>query len=317
VKNNAIARRMVGKWFNRDPEKGYFDMDLIHSRGFDDATYYDVHEAEKLTRGMATLADAGQELLENTFLIVNDIKYFDKRNAAKAGGILIKVAGAVASEYTGESIYKDLGNIAGDIVSKIEGFKVTVITHLYQLAWNEKYLSMLYEDYYVDSTNFCPEKKAGFDNEMQFFRMKYIGMQSVFSGKTSIAGVNTETPEQMIRKVCTRAIDKSIVQLQRAHEVFRVKTPIFEVKGNIIKAKVGLNEGVTKKTKFEVLEHTMDKNEKIQYKRVGVIKPAGRIWDNRYMAVEERAKDAFLNYTEFKKISGGNLQPGMLIRQIK
>ena len=41
------------------------------------------------------------------------------------------------------------------------------------------------------------------------------------------------------------------------------------------------------------------------------------IWDNRFMAVEEKAEGASLKYTTFKKVSGGDFYTGMLIREIK
>ena len=40
------------------------------------------------------------------------------------------------------------------------------------------------------------------------------------------------------------------------------------------------------------------------------------IWDNRYMAAEECAPNATIGATTFKKISGGDFFPGMLIREI-
>jgi len=41
------------------------------------------------------------------------------------------------------------------------------------------------------------------------------------------------------------------------------------------------------------------------------------IWDNRYMAKEEGAPGSELKYTTFKRISGRDFYPGMLIREIK
>ena len=54
------------------------------------------------------------------------------------------------------------------------------------------------------------------------------------------------------------------------------------------------------------------------YKRRGVIKPIPeRIWDNRFMAFEEGAKNSNLNYTTFEIVSGSGFYPGMLIRETK
>ncbi|MCL2290305.1 MAG: hypothetical protein FWC34_06335 [Bacteroidetes bacterium] len=316
IVRNALARRMMSKWFDRDPETGYFDMHLIASRGNYDATYFDVELAKQTVRGVGQLADAGEELIGNTFLIVNDIKYVDKSTGAKIAGDIFKLVGAVASEVAKDTVFRSLGNDIGDLVSTIKGFKVTVTSYLYRLEWNDEVAGTLYQSYYMTENDSDPQRKKAFENNNQLFRLKYIGKQSVNSGKTSIEGVNLESPEQMIRKVCTRAIDKSIAELQRTHEEFRVKTPIFSV-AKTVKAKIGMKEGVTSGSKFEVLEQSMDKDGRTQYKRVGVIKPVGKIWDNRYMAAEEKSATAHLAYTEFKKVSGSDFYPGMLIREIK
>ena len=317
IYKNALARRMVSKWFERDPEVGHFGMDLIAERGHYDATFFDVDLAKRTARGTAQLADAGEELIGNTFLIVNDIKYIDKSKGAQAAGTAIKVLGFLGALVTGNSDMMKLGDNLGDLIASIKGFKVTVTSYLYRLDWNEEVAAILYQSYYMTENNFSSDKKLAFDNNKDLFKFKYIGKQSVNSGNTSIAGINTDTPEQMIRKVCTRSIDKSIVELQRSHEEFRVKTPIFSA-GGTIKAKIGMKEGVNTNSKFEVLEQTIDRNGKTQYKRVGVIKPIpNRIWDNRYMAVEEKAANANLNSTEFKKVSGSDFIVGMLIREIK
>ena len=50
------------------------------------------------------------------------------------------------------------------------------------------------------------------------------------------------------------------------------------------------------------------------YRYVATLKPVkGQIWDNRYNAVTEQAEGSDLTYTTFKKVSGGEVLPGMLI----
>ena len=59
-------------------------------------------------------------------------------------------------------------------------------------------------------------------------------------------------------------------------------------------------------------------NGRTKYKRIGIIKPIkGKIWDNRYMAVEEEAVNALLKYTTFEVVSGKGFYPGMLVREIR
>ncbi len=314
--SNAIARRLVGRWFNRDPKTGECDMNLITQRGLYEATYFDVELAKMSQRGYGMLADAGEELIGNTFVIVNAIRYTDKQKTSKVFGTLIKVAGAAAAVATGNSDFIDMGDDLGNLAAEIKGFGVTVTTYLYRLNWNDDIAKEFYANCYLDKGSHDEQKRTAFEKS-SVFKLSYIGSQKVTSGKISMQGINVYDPIQMIRKVCTRAIDESIVALQRNHDEFKIKTPIFAV-SPVITAKVGMKEGVSENNKYEVLEQYIDKNNKTAYKRVGVIQPIkGKIWDNRYMAIEENAVGAKLNVTTFRKISGGDFYPGMLIREIK
>jgi hypothetical protein len=126
-------------------------------------------------------------------------------------------------------------------------------------------------------------------------------------------GVNKR--EEYFIKVCTRALDKSIAQLQKEHQEFRVKTPLLSTEP--LTAQIGIKEGVTEDSKYEVLE-VIEEDGFTKYKRVGVIKPIkNKIWDNRYLAeYEEENLGSELTATEFEKISGDDFYPGMLIREI-
>ncbi|MGM9693515.1 MAG: hypothetical protein ACI3YC_00715, partial [Alloprevotella sp.] len=131
---------------------------------------------------------------------------------------------------------------------------------------------------------------------------------------TSFLGINEEAKDIMVRKACQRALDENIVDLQTKVPEFRTKSPI--VTTEPITAYVGMKEGVTEKSVFEVLEEIVDENGKHTYKSVATLKPEpGKIWDNRYMAAEEGAPNANLGATTFKKVSGKDVFPGMLIRE--
>ena len=89
---NLIARRMVEKWFDRDAKTGAMDMNLVMERGLYDASILDVRKARLSARGTAMLADAGEELLNHTYVLVNDIRYADKEvQKSIVGGALMAV----------------------------------------------------------------------------------------------------------------------------------------------------------------------------------------------------------------------------------
>ena len=80
--NNKVASRLVGRWFNRDFFTGQCNMELVKERGLYNATEFDKQLASRSARGMAMLQDAGEDLIGNTFVLVNDIRYVDKNRAA-------------------------------------------------------------------------------------------------------------------------------------------------------------------------------------------------------------------------------------------
>jgi len=300
---NNIGRRLIAKWFNRDKDAGSFDVNLVAERGHYNASILDIQIANNSTVGFDLLSDAGKELIGNTFIIVNDIRYLDNVEEEYMGNVFGRMCKAVTSK-----------NVAD--------FEINITSYLYRLDWTYEIESTFYNNYWFDKDSENNNKKAEFDNDNRTFTIKYFGSQTVVSnGKTTERGINTNADEasikqELIKKVCTRAIDKSIVQLQQTYDEFKVKTPLISTEP--IKAYIGRKEGVAEDNKYEVLEKNGDKNGNTFYKRVGIIQPInGKIWDNRYLAVEEGFDGAELGATEFVKISGGDFYRGMLIREMK
>lgn len=309
---NKIGGRLVEKWFDRDKTTGAFDMNLVAERGYYDASVLDIRKARLSARGTAMLADAGEELINHTYVIVNDIRYADKETikTAVGGGIL---AAQMLSLFTGVDLSKtaeSVGGLAGDIA----GFKVLVTSYLFRLDWNDEIANNFYTNQWVDSSNTDQERMKNWGAAMGNFKLKYIGCTTVFSGKTALGGVNSE--RDMFLKVCTRAVDKSISDLQKSFDEFKVYTPLISIEP--LYAYIGMKEGVDEDSRYEVLERSIDENGRTHYKRVGEIQPVkGKIWDNRFMAADDHEDGSQLSYTTFKKISGKDFYPGMLIREIK
>lgn len=317
IKKNEIAKRLVSKWFNRKSGRGQdgtFDVDLIIERGLYDASYADIQIARQSARGLSMLADAGEELIGNTYVLFNDIKYIDKEEESGLAAAGIALVGAIASSVTGglTSVLVSYGTdaIVG-ITEKISGFRVVVTSYLYRLDWNEDIAATFYSDYYISSPD--PQKKKAYEDVKGLFTLTYVGCEKTISSKTTMAGVNNKN--DMIRKVCERALDKSIAMLQHNHSEFRIKTPLYSVEP--LTAKIGLKEDVNENVQYEVLEMVETDEGKTDYNRVGIIRPIkGKIWDNRYMAEFEEENAPSITATEFEKVSGSDFYPGMLIREL-
>lgn len=312
LQNNKIASRLVARWFNRDYYTGQCNMELVKERGLYNATEFDKQLAARSARGTAMLQDAGEELIGNTFVLVNDIRYVDKSKGSRTAGSILKVLGSVAAAYTGTNI-DDLTDNLGDMVETIKGFKVKINTFLYKLEWNDEQAAFFYQEQYASAPD--SEKRKNFEMARGNYSLKYVGKVESSGGTTSFLGINEDEPVLMVRKACQRAIDENVVDLQRNYEEFRTKTPLVTVEP--LTAYIGMKEGVTEKTQFEVLEVVEMEDGSHKYNRVGIIAPIKNlIWDNRFMAVEEGAIGATLGYTTFRKISGKDFAKGMLIREM-
>lgn len=312
LQKNAIGRRLVGKWFNQQKD-GTFNCDLLVKRGYYNADAFDVALADRtILRRDNIIRDAGTELIGNTYVVVHDIQYYDRR---KTGALLSNIVSAVgvaasAIPFVGVAAIPVVGATTRATES-VAGFKVSVTSYLYRLDWNDEIEGTFYNKYYTATPN--QEKQAMFNKDKSLFTLHYVGKQTVYSGITTMRGVNRQ--EEFFVKVCTRAMDAAIALLQKEHEEFRIKTPLLST--SPITAKIGMKEGVDEKTRFEVLE-VSEENGLTKYKRVGIIKPVkGKIWDNRYLAeAEEENQSSSLTATEFVKESGGDFYPGLLIREL-
>ncbi|MCQ2351543.1 MAG: hypothetical protein MJ003_06175 [Paludibacteraceae bacterium] len=319
--NNAnFGNYLVAKWYNlssSNPDSATFNMELIKERGMYDATSFDVETAMRTTRGLATLSDAGEELIEHTFVLINDMTYVTAEQKAEAAKKALSIIGGMADMLFGGSAGRNLASTAAAIADSFTGFKVRNHSYLFQLQWNDSIQAVFYKDYYTETPN--PEKIKAFLDNNELFKIKYVAHEYEYDENSVLKGEYDR--HELIKINCTRSQDKNIASLQKAYEEFKLKTPIYQVitdeKGKTLgyAVKVGLKEGITEKSKFQVVQHIVDpKTNKSRYKYVATLAPVkGKIWDNRYMAAEEKEKGSELTYTLLKKKSGGEIYPGMLV----
>ena len=313
--DNRIASRLVAKWFDRDIFTGQCDMALVQQRGLYNATVFDKELAARSSRGQAMLADAGEELIGSTFVLVHEAHYIDNAKRSQNVSTGLKIFGALAGGIIGVDV-SDLFDSLGDLAATFKGFRVKFHTSLYQLVWDDETAATFYKDMYAINPDDEGKRKA-FEENRGRFKLKFIGDVESSGSQNSFLGISEEHPDIMIRKACQRAIDDNVRDLQHNFEVFRVKSPVTEVNGKEVKVPIGLKEGVNEESEYEVLEAN-EKDGRIEYKRIGTIVPVkDKIWDNRFMALEEGAYGADLNATTFTVKSGSTPYPGVLVRQMK
>lgn len=320
LNQKQMAKYMVAKWFGltgKTVEEATFNTKLIQSRGQYNANDVDVALALQTTRGLASLSDAGEELLHNTFVLVNDITYITAEQEAAAAKAAMGIIGGILDGLTGGTGGRDLAKAAGQIADSFTGFKVKTHSYLYQLEWNDSIAAIFYTYHYTGKPD--PEKIRAFLNDETTYRLKYVAHEYEFDKKSVLKGKYSRT--ELVRTICARSMDKNIVALAKQYEDFKVKTPVYSVltneRGKVegYAAKIGMKEGISETSKFQVVQRIQDpETGKTKYKYVATVKPKkGQIWDNRYNAVLEEADGATLPYTTFVKTAGGEILPGMLL----
>lgn len=314
---NHIPNRMIAKWYNQsdyNPEtNSCFDMELIKERGLYNATEFDKSIAEKSTRGLAMLADAGENLIKNTFVVGMRFNYISKEELAQqlseTSTVVTGLIGGKAAAITDAAV-----QVGSTVAGK--GYVIKATAFLYQLDWNEEVANTFYNTYYN-----MPTEDEFFNSDL--FKLKYVGSETSWADIQSTV-FSKMSEDDLLKRATVRAIDNVIAKLQKEHEAFRTKTPLLTTDPEIT-AQIGLKEGLEEGDKYEVLEKIQDPETNIvTYKRVTTIKvDKKRIWDNRYAADIEQAENAANNVGEIQTInatyftgSNKDIYPGMLIRQI-
>lgn len=319
------AKFMVAKWFGLDILDTVgalydgFDMHLIQERGQYNASDIDVKTALLTPLGVATLSDAGEELINNTFILVNDMTYVTAEEKAAVAKAVMSVLGSIFDALVGGTTGSDIANVGGEIADAFTGFTVKTHSYLFQLQWNDSIAATFYNNYYTELPYIDTNKINAFLRDNTLFTLRYVAHEYEYDAKSVLKGQYTR--EELVKTICTKSMDKNIAALQLAYEDFKVKTPVYEIvtdqRGRITgyTAKIGKKEGINENSKFQVIERVIDPNtNRTSYKYIASLRPVrGKIWDNRYNAVTEGDPGAERTATLFQKTGGGDILPGMLI----
>lgn len=326
LSDNDIAKKIVAKWFNRNSYSGSMNMDLIWERGGYNASYEDVKRAQSTTRGTAILTDEGIELLQNTFVLVCDMDYYNRENTGKGlaivGAILSVGLGAygdvqasrgkteaASAAYAGSA----LAGVGSAVASDIGGFSVSMDAYLYRLDWSDKSWASVCNDYWVDSSTDYSTKqsrKQKFDTDKKSFQLEYIGKYHEKSGKTVFKSSSELT--SVIRNVCANTIQKGMKELAKSYPIFRPRAP-FYFDDNTLFCRIGTKEDVSSGSKCEIVE-PVKKNGVFTYNVVGTAIPFN-VWNNQNIRFDQYF-DPNMKGTPFRlqECKGDVHRPGLLIR---
>ncbi len=319
LNQKQVGKSIVAKWFNLQgdtPETATFNTLLIQDRGQYNASDVDVELAMQTTRGVSMLADAGEELIGQTFVLVNDITYVTAEEEAAAAKASMAVIGGIFDGLFGGSSGRQLANATAKIADSFTGFNVKTHSYLYQLVWNDSIADIFYRYHYTAQPDVS--KIQHFLADSTSYRVRYVAHEYEYDKKSTLKGQYERT--ELVKTICARSMDKNIVALGKQYEDFKVKTPVYGVLENNGRidgyaAKIGFKEGITEQSQFQVVQRIFNpETKKTTYRYVATVKPVkGKIWDNRYNAVLEKDAGSELSYTTFKKVAGGEILPGMLL----
>lgn len=328
LQRNGIAKQLVAKWFNRDPYTGHMDMELIHRRGGYNATYADRRRVESTERGLATLPEEGVDLIQNTFVLVCDMSYYDKAKTGQAFSALLAL-GAAALDVNAEvqrqkgnydaatnsQLASQLAATGSAVASDIGGFAVNMRAHLLRLKWDNKLKDIIYRNYWVDDDTpeaEASERSAAFEADDENFELEYLGYYRSRSARTVFK--SQVELNQIIRRECANTVSQAMTRLAKAFPVFKPKSP-FYCDGDRIYAYIGTKEGVRYGQKYEVLEQKRRKGT-IEYKRVATVTPTN-IWNNIGIRFDDSSMAMEAGGTSFRRRSGKKdlCDKGYLLRE--
>ena len=300
--DQKIAKQMCDKWFL--DSAGNFSLALAQERGLYNATKSDVEQAASSVYGTASLADAGIDLVNNTFAVVCNYRYMPKDSlVALIGGVAVAAAEASGNSYAVMGAKAAMMALSASLGA---GYYVVVNTYLFQLNWNDNVQNQLSQVW---------DNREAYD-AADFYGFKYIGNTTGWAQVK--AGIFTNKDQAELIQIATvNATDAAIAKLEKKYDVFKTKSPLMVAEDGTLYAHIGMKEGIEPKDKYEVLERAIDpKTGRTIYKSKGTITVVkDHIWDNRYMADQEPDHDSSINETYFE--GKGDYYNGLLIRQIK
>ena len=300
--DQKIAKQMFDKWFL--DSAGNFSLALAQERGLYNATKSDVEQAVSSVYGTASLADAGIDLVNNTFAVVCNYRYMPKDSlVALIGGVAVAAAEASGNSYAVMGAKAAMMALSASLGA---GYYVVVNTYLFQLNWNDNVQNQLSQVW---------DNREAYD-AADFYGFKYIGNTTGWAQVK--AGIFTNKDQaELIRIATVNATDAAIAKLEKKYYVLKTKSPLMVAEDGTLYAHIGMKEGIEPKDKYEVLERAIDpKTGRTIYKSKGTITVVkDHIWDNRYMADQEPDHDSSINETYFE--GKGDYYNGLLIRQIK
>jgi hypothetical protein len=287
--SNHCVNSVIAKWFSRKPD-GSFGVELMHNRGLYNATDGDILEANASKRGLARIKDAGEQLINNSYIIVfmvNDLvdmnEHYDRQ------------------QKRSKTLIPRLRN----------GFVASITGYVFQLDFNDAVSSAFFENLWANKGDSdLAKKKDAFDNAQ--FPLKFVTFtndsleSSQYNPGYSLSPRVQAEPSELMYILVQGAVQNCVKSLEGRLSQFKVTTKLYNTWP--LRAKIGKKEGLKRDQRYFVYQMRQNKSGELIGKRKGVIR-ASKIAENGQIASGQSPA------SQFYQVGGWNLKKGMQLQQ--
>lgn len=175
--------------------------------------------------------------------------------------------------------------------------------YLFKMNYSEELLSDFYKCWIYDDDS--QEERAAKNKAFNELRVGASLVHTV-SKKLSYSEEQDKANNAVaVNNMMRSGYNGIVTEIENLNEDWAVKTALIQTRP--LKAKIGTKEGVRNAKRFDVYEY-YETNGRLTTKRKGIVR-ATKVAKNSYVADKESPA------SEFYQIAGGNLQPGMTLRQ--
>lgn len=241
VKESKIPNAIIAKEFNRQTD-GSFNMDVIAQRGMYNADEADYSRSQATMRKDDALRDAGELLLNNSYILVLDY---------------IKI-------QTMTEIYNAMDAVNKTPVKRTQnGYKSSGIAYLYRIDLNDSVYNNFLQTMWVDASTDAKLRQERVDlfnqtifplERVSIFNfdaeaLQYNADQGVLAPKVQ------KSPEQLFDEMVNNSEKNVITSIEKLNSKFRVTAQITQT--HPIGVKIGSKEGLKVDQRYFVYEQEM------------------------------------------------------------
>jgi len=256
IKDYKVPNAIIAKEFNRQ-EDGSFNMDIIAQRGMYNANTTDYQKANATMRKDNALKDAGEQLLNNSYILIFDF----------------------TSIKTMTEVYNAMDSKSETKAKRTQnGYKTTGNAYLYRIDFNDSVYNNFLLSMWIDANSDAADKKDRVksfdDNIFPIERIAKIPFTSeglqYNADQGMLAPKVQKSPEQLFSEMANNSRNSVITNIEKQFSKFRVTAQITSTRP--IGVKIGTKEGMKLDQRFFVYETRIDASGKVFSKRMGVIR---------------------------------------------